>query len=186
MAQCYANNYPKLRCSDTGAFSDVTCAPDTHDIGVWHRWVITEAARRTLFMLNMTNWFSCYDLTTGKQSPYYEPLCDDIVFDLPLPCSDAKWLARSEAEWWAAVRSEEVKHVGSTNDFGSFVTVERPRNTLSDALVDMWENSAVQRRGTAQDISDARLGQKIGFSDSEQFRNLIVIAAQHQRPQSSA
>ncbi|KAF1824292.1 uncharacterized protein K489DRAFT_335554, partial [Dissoconium aciculare CBS 342.82] len=105
MAECYAANYPKLNRSDVHAFEEVSSAPDTTNKGPWHRWVITEAARRTLFMLNMANWFSCFDLTTCTQSPYYEPLCDDIVFGLPLPCSDAQWLACNEMEWRTAIQS---------------------------------------------------------------------------------
>jgi hypothetical protein len=137
-------------------------------------------------MLNMVNWFSCYDLASGEQSPYYEPLCDDLVFELPLPCSDAKWLARSEAEWWAAVRSEEVEPTSGTIGFENVATDEQSGVALFDTLMAMWESSAARRNCTAQKTFNTRIHQKAGLFDSEQFRNLIVLAALHQRPQSNS
>jgi hypothetical protein len=186
MAECYAANYPKLRCSDVRAFEELSSAPDTTNKGPWHRWVITEAARRTLFMLNMANWFSCYDLTTNTQSPYYEPLCDDIVFGLPLPCSDAQWLAGNEMDWRAAVQSEELRHFNGAETGADGVHARRSEYTLSDALKINPVSAFDRHASIGQTRVDAQLGPKPGFANSEQLRNLIILAARYQRPQTNS
>jgi hypothetical protein len=175
MAQIYAKSYPELRNPNFTAFDDVSSTPDLAIKGAWHRWRITETARRTLFMLNMVNWYSYLDLATGKQLPYYESLCDDIVLDLPLPCSEAAWSAPNENEWRVAMQAQQAQKELDPLQIA-------PELTLAGAVAFVQQGNhqrSQQIDGTDEDedsILDA-LSDKAGFGDSEQFRALVLFAA---------
>lgn len=55
----------------------------------WERWKVAETARRTILLANIIHFLGNHDPETGKPPPYYEPLNDELIMSLLLPCSHA-------------------------------------------------------------------------------------------------
>lgn len=51
----------------------------------------------------MLNSYTNRDINTKKQLPYHEPMTEDLIFNLPLPCSQAARVAQNEEYWRVAV-----------------------------------------------------------------------------------
>nr|POF04567.1 hypothetical protein CFP56_56048 [Quercus suber] len=182
MARCYSDCYPELRSSDTNAFSLPDSAPDLDDRGIWHRWRITETARRTLFILNILNWCSYHDPTTGKQSPYYGSLHNDIVLTLPLPCSDEAWTAQNESEWRTAMQTLEMQRARNVVSTEADTPVIRPGSVLTEVLPSLQEWDDFSSSGSTVSGLHKRLTESAGWGNSEQLRCFIVLAACLQFP----
>ncbi|MCJ1367840.1 hypothetical protein MMC16_006975 [Acarospora aff. strigata] len=78
----------------------------------WETWMVAETLRRTVFLVNIVNTLS-YRIYT--QNPfYYEPLNDDLVFDIALPAPDEMWKACTAEDWEAAKSKCGVANRGKT------------------------------------------------------------------------
>jgi len=55
----------------------------------WLTWSVAETSRRMVFLANIVNYFATRDAKTGETDPYYEPLNDEMIWNMPLPCSAA-------------------------------------------------------------------------------------------------
>ncbi|THX72461.1 hypothetical protein D6D04_09071, partial [Aureobasidium pullulans] len=73
----------------------------------WMTWLVGETARRTVFFADIANYFASKSPVTGELSPYYEPLDDELIWNMPLPCSSAIWNARTEHEWLQLIRTQD-------------------------------------------------------------------------------
>jgi hypothetical protein len=82
----------------------------------FQQWATTETARRTIFLANIVHFLSNHDPETGEPSPYYEPLNDQLILDMPIPCARTMWAARTEQEWRRAL--EDLKTDSSSDDEG--------------------------------------------------------------------
>lgn len=69
------------------------------DVQSRESWSVLETARRTVFLANIVNFLTSIEPDTGKMFPYYEPLDDELILDMPLPCSHALWDTRIEEDW---------------------------------------------------------------------------------------
>lgn len=124
----------------------------------WMTWLVGETARRTVFLAHIVNFFA------AKDSPYYEPLGDDMIWNMPLPASTAAWSARSEHEWLAAMQID--------NGVGHMMN---PMDILS--------NSPTLKSLFAKFTKDhlhIAFGGNYGLSDSESLRALVVLCALEQ------
>ena len=170
MVRKYLQHYPDLRNSDLNTFSNPESSPCGAAVSTWARWRITETARRTIFFANMLNFCSNLDHRTGKISPYYEALDDDLILNMPLPCSHAAWIARDEDSWMLAMRNNPA-----AADQTSFHS-EYPNMTplvIEPALKTILSNF---RRECLQ----MQIGTRTGFSDSDELRRLIIFSASEQ------
>jgi hypothetical protein len=68
-------------------------------IQTFQQWATTETARRTVFLANIVHFLGNHDPETGETFPYYEPLDDELILNMPLPCSHTLWTTRTEQEW---------------------------------------------------------------------------------------
>lgn len=175
MIRKYLQHYPDLRNSDVNTFSDPKSSPCGAAVSTWARWRITETARRTIFFANMLNFCSNLDHRTGRLSPYYEALDDDLILDMPLPCNHAAWIARDEDSWILAMRNDSTKADQTsvhptTHGMTPFVTEPSLKTILSNF-----------RRECLQ----AQNGTRTGFGDSDELRRLIIFCASEQFNSSS-
>lgn len=75
----------------------------------WEEWRVWETALRTVHMVHVVNVVSMH---CASRRGDYEPLDDEAVGDLPLPCPEEVWQASSSVEWMRARRKiGEVKTV---------------------------------------------------------------------------
>ena len=167
MTQRYAQSYPALRNPDTQIFSEQNSAPTSTIPSSWARWRTTETARRTIFFANIINLYLNYNHNTGSQLPYYEPLDDDLILNMPLPCSEAVWAARDEASWMMAIQTDPaslaLQHASDTTGSSG---ASLPGVTLK-TVFSKYSKDQVQRE----------FGRNVGFGDSEQLRSFIVLCA---------
>ncbi|EXJ77341.1 hypothetical protein A1O3_09567 [Capronia epimyces CBS 606.96] len=170
MTNSYLGHYPQIRNPDVGVFSDPNSNPCPAATSAWARWRITETARRTVFFANIVNFYGNRDHQTGKQTPYYEPLNDDLVLNMPLPCNEAAWSARNEEDWRLAIDSLPPlasRLSSSCNSLGC----ETVSSEISlKSIFSKFPKEHLQ----------AELGTKAGFGDSDEFRALIVLCASEQ------
>lgn len=134
--------------------------------GTWAKWVVAESARRTVFLANIVNFLSNRDNQSKGQSVYYQPLGDDLILDMPLPCSQALWAARTEEEW-----EKRIATAPHRNDPFSVFTDDEDTSQLSlRSLFSVISKNDLRVR--AQSTA--------GFGDSNQLRALIVLCALEQ------
>ncbi|KAL9619039.1 MAG: hypothetical protein Q9160_006294 [Pyrenula sp. 1 TL-2023] len=157
MAESYAQSNPEIRNPDVSVFSDPNSNPCPKVTSPWARWKTTETARRTIFFANMVNFCSNYDHTTGKQMAYYEPLNDDLILNMPLPCNQAAWSADDEDTWKTAIK-----------------TPSSPPNYFAETTLKIILSSNIK------DQLQAEIGTNVGFGDSDQLRRLIILCASEQ------
>jgi hypothetical protein len=168
MTKSYARLYPQILSHDPAVFSDPNSAPGTDQDTPWCRWRITETARRMVFLANMVNFFSNIDLTTGKQLAYYDPLDDDLILNMPLPCSQAEWSAQNEEDWQNAVHTRQLQ------EFPQSISSALD-GTTREAIAGMTSLSAVFSQ-CSTDFLQTTLS-SIGFGNSDALRALIILCA---------
>jgi hypothetical protein len=163
MVKIYSQASPELCNPDINAFPSPGTAPSSTLTISWFRWKIAETARRTIFLANIINLLISHNHTTGQQHPYYEPLDDDMILNMPLPCSHAAWTARSEEEWRTAIQM----HPSSVAELQIGLHSSNPAGITLGHLFTYCSKDYLQRE----------FGQNLGFSDSDKLRNFIILSA---------
>ena len=169
MTETYLRSYPEIRNPNLNVFSDPNSSPCSAATTTWARWRITETARRTVFFANMVNFCSNYDHRTGKQSPYYEALNDDLILNMPLPCSETAWSARNEEDWGRAM--ERI------NPSVNYTT--EPDYSGLEALSSELSPKTILSKFTKEHLQ-AKIGINAGFGSSDELRRLIILSASEQ------
>jgi hypothetical protein len=136
----------------------------------WLTWLVGETSRRTVFLAHIVNYFATKDVKTGELSPYYEPLNDEMIWNMPLPCSSAAWKAQTEKEWLCILQKQNV----------NFVT-EGQSVLLSEVFAHKPTIKSLMAKFTKDHIRSQFAG-NIGLQDTESLRNLIVHCALEQLP----
>jgi hypothetical protein len=174
MTQCFSRSY--LESQDTALLP----ASDANSTNSWVNWAVAETARRTIFLANIVNFFSNRDLDSGRQSPYYEPLNDELIMKMPLPCDQALWSARTEDEW----RKPTPASPGSPGTLDAFSTFgvaagdipvgeQLPNGQYQPSLEVLFSRFA-------KDDLRANCATSAGFADSNELRSFIIICALEQ------
>lgn len=160
MAVCYTNEHSKT----------LMLTPETEKS--WVPWAVAETNRRTVFLANMVNFISNWNHETGKQSPYYGPINDDLILSLPLPCSQRLWTARSEEDWQMVVRTGEAVDI-----FGA-PTPPQGLDVIGGEGVSLNSVQTLQEifANFSKEYIRANLGAP-GVGDSDQLRSLIIHCA---------
>ncbi|KEQ58349.1 uncharacterized protein M437DRAFT_79060 [Aureobasidium melanogenum CBS 110374] len=132
----------------------------------WVTWLVGETARRTVFLAHIVNHFASKDLETGEASPYYEPLNDEMEWNMPLPCSSAAWEAKTEQEWLGVVHSQhqvDDQAVSLSSTFALEPTIKSLLTKLTP------EQLRLEYAGN------------LGLDNSDSLRNLVVHCALAQK-----
>ena len=138
--------------------------------------MVTETVRRTIFLANIVNFFSNRDLGSGKQSPYYEPLDDEFVMNMPLPCSHALWSARTEDEWTRLkMQLPEPSPAASDPSFDF-----NPLLPESLSLGSSQNSIKFFLSKVSKDYLRMNWCKSIGFGDSDELRYFIILCALEQ------
>lgn len=170
MTESYLRSYPEIRNHDINVFSDPSSSPCSAATSQWARWRITETARRTIFFTNIVNFYSNLDHKTGKLSPYYEALNDDLILNMPLPCNHAAWLARDEKSWSFAMRSHSSLSNYHSPDSNHAGNGGLSSESCLKSVFSKFSKEHLQ----------AELGNQIGFGDSDELRRFIILSASEQ------
>lgn len=170
MTGCYSESYPSLRSADISVFLDPISLPDSENTSQWSRWRTTETARRTIFFANILNFYTSHDHRTGIKSPYYTPLNDELILNMPLPCREAAWLARTEEDWHAAMDECRPVQNRSSSD------ADKPGH---EALSSETFLNVILVKHTKESLQH-EVGTKVGFDNSDELRNLIILCAAEQ------
>lgn len=128
----------------------------------WMTWLVGETARRTVFLAHIVNYFASKDLETGEASPYYEPLNDEMIWNMPLPCSSAAWEAKTEQEWLGVVHSQHQVDDQAVS-LSSIFALEPTIKSLLTKLTP--EQLRLEYAGN------------LGLENSDSLRNLVVHCA---------
>ena len=134
----------------------------------WLTWLVGETSRRTVFLAHIVNYFATKDAKTGEISPYYEPLNDEMIWNMPLPCSSAVWKAQTEQEWLGVLQKQSL----------NFVT-ENQSVLLSAVFTHEPTIKSLMTKFTKDHIR-AQFSGNLGLQDTESFRTLIVYCALEQ------
>jgi hypothetical protein len=165
MTGVYAKSYSQIHNPDVSVFTDPSSSPCIAATSQWARWRITETARRTIFFANMLNYYSNRDHNTGKQLPYYEPLNDDLILNMPLPCSHAAWVARDEEEWNITMKNQTASAI-NTAGFNS-PGCEALSSGILKNILSKFNKEYLQ----------AEIGTSVGFGNSDELRGLIILCS---------
>ncbi|KAJ5087089.1 hypothetical protein NUU61_008396 [Penicillium alfredii] len=130
----------------------------------WVQWQVAETARRTIFLANIVHFLSNYDLEGGRQSPYYEPLDDELILNLPLPCSHALWSARTDQDW-TLTKDFSENNASSTDLFSAF-QLGSDTMTLGYLLSNFSKEYLL-----------ANLVHTAGFGGSDELRAFVILCA---------
>ena len=170
MTRTYIEPYLQIRSSDINAFSDFKSTPCSPTTTTWGRWRTTETTRRTVFIVNMVNFLNNYDPRTKKTSPYYESLSDDLILNMPLPCSQAVWLAYEEENCILAMESHQawVNYSAPDPDLPTMEALSR--DTCLSNILSKYSKEQIQ----------AAIGPHVGVGDSDALRRLIILCATEQ------
>ncbi|KAH8664798.1 hypothetical protein BGZ61DRAFT_366880 [Ilyonectria robusta] len=169
MIKFYLRSYPEIRNPDITVFSDPRSCPCPAATSTWARWRITETARRTVFFANIVNFYSNRDHSKREQFLYYEPLDDDLILNMPLPCNEPAWLARNEEEWRLAMERPTTSASPSRG-------FNKP--TCEALFSEMSLRTAFSN--LSKESLRAEIGTSVGFGDSDELRRLIVLGASDQ------
>ncbi|RFU28349.1 hypothetical protein B7463_g8004, partial [Scytalidium lignicola] len=164
-------SYPEICNPDINVFSNSKSILGSSATSTWARWTKTETARRMIFLANMLNFYSNRNHSTGNQLPYYVPLDDELILNMPLPCSQAAWLARNEDDWRSAMQnppSSPASHYSS-----GFNSHEDKTLSSETSLKTIFSKFA-------RDDIEIKCGKSVGFNDSDELRRLIVLCASEQ------
>lgn len=170
MTRAYIQPYLQIRSPDIDAFSDFKSTPCSPTTTTWGRWRTTETTRRTVFIVNMVNFLKNYDPRMRKISPYYEPLNDDLILNMPLPCSQAVWLAYEEESCRLAMKNHQPWVNSSSPD---------PDRTTAEALSRENCLSTILSKYSKERIQ-AAIGSHVGLGDSDDLRRLVILCATEQ------
>lgn len=118
----------------------------------------------------MLNFYSNRDHSTGKQMPYYEPLNDELILNMPLPCSKAAWLARDEEDWRLAMK----RYPSSASYLSSGLNSPGCESLSSEIFL-----KTIFSKFTKEYLQ-VEFGKSVGFGDSDELRALIVLCASEQ------
>ena len=176
MAQCFSRSYPEIRNPDQRVFFDSRAGMNSPGESPWHKWMITETARRTIFLAHIVNFFCNRDLESGKQSPYYEPLDDDLIMNMPLPCSHTLWSTRTEDEWTRLIKQQhEPSALASDSMFGF-----NPALPESPSLESLQPTIKSILSKVTKDYLRMNSCNGVGFGDSEELRRLLIVCVLEQ------
>jgi len=134
----------------------------------WMTWLVGETARRTVFFANIANYFASKSAVTGELSPYYEPLDDELIWNMPLPCSSAIWNARTEHEWLQLIRAQDPG-ISSEDQPMLLSMVFNREPTLKSLMTNFTKDYLLTQYSGGY-----------GLEDSESLCNLIVRYALEQ------
>ncbi|KAG9561387.1 hypothetical protein KCU71_g8990, partial [Aureobasidium melanogenum] len=129
----------------------------------WMTWLVGETARRTVFLAHIVNYLASKDPKTGEISPYYESFNDEMIWNMPLPCSSAAWEAKIEREWLSVLRSQH-QLVFSDDQAVSLSKVFALEPTIKSLLT----------KSTKEQLRLQYAG-NMGLENSDSFRNLTHI-----------
>ncbi|OJJ78545.1 Zn(II)2Cys6 transcription factor domain-containing protein [Aspergillus glaucus CBS 516.65] len=180
MTRCFSQSY--LETHDASLMPSV----EANNNASWVKWAVTETARRTIFLANIVNFFSNRDHESKRQSAYYEPLNDDLIMNMPLPCSHALWGARTEEEWKKARQMDGLSSPTATaaNDNDPFSTFMRPpgAENAGDGLLNKTSQLSLKSlfSNFTKDYLRVSLEAIAGFGDSNELRFFIVLCALEQ------
>ncbi|KAF2150683.1 hypothetical protein K461DRAFT_295935 [Myriangium duriaei CBS 260.36] len=134
----------------------------------WMTWLVGETARRLIFLAHIVNYFATKNPNTGEMSAYYEPLSDDIIWNMPLPSSSAAWKARSEQEWLKALQMDHA-----------VVILENQMLNPTDLAASVPSLRSLFTKFTKDHI-ELVFGGNYGLEDSESLRGLVIRCALEQ------
>lgn len=137
----------------------------------FERWNVAETARRTVFLANILHFLSHHDPNTGSRLPYYEPLDDELVLNMPLPCSHALWSARTEQEWRLTIDYGAANLDPIVYDLSSAFHLAPSYLTLKYLLENFSSDSLT-----------SIVTPNFGFGGSDELRSFIVLCALQQFP----
>ncbi|KAG9596703.1 hypothetical protein KCU77_g5327, partial [Aureobasidium melanogenum] len=136
----------------------------------WMTWLVGETARRTVFLAHIVNYLASKDPETGEISPYYESFNDEMIRNMPLPCSSAAWEAKTEQEWLNVLRSQH-----------QMVVSDDQAVSLSKVFVLEPTIKSLLTKSTKEQLRLQYAG-NIGLESSDSFRNLVVHCALEKSP----
>ncbi|KAG9523893.1 hypothetical protein KCV07_g2131, partial [Aureobasidium melanogenum] len=131
----------------------------------WMTWLVGETARRTVFLAHIVNYLASKDPKTGEISPYYESLDDEMIWNMPLPCSSAAWEAKTEKEWLNVLRSQH-QIAGFDDQAVSLSEVYALEPTIKSLLTE-----------STKEQLNLQYASNVGLKNSDSFRNLVVHCA---------
>ncbi|KAA8652884.1 Zn(II)2Cys6 transcription factor domain-containing protein [Aspergillus tanneri] len=184
MTQCFSRSYLDAH--------DAALLPSADLNGSWVKWAVTETARRTIFLANIVNFFSNRDLESESQSHYYEPLNDELIMNMPLPCNQALWNARTEDEWLRATQMVQPASPKSFADapdalspFGAAAgggAAACPHIPVGEQVSNQHHQPSLKLLFSkfAKDYLRANFATNAGFSDSDKLRSFIILCALEQ------
>lgn len=132
----------------------------------WEQWSVAETARRTIFLANLLHFLSNHDLESGESLPYYEPLNDELIYSMPLPCDHILWTARTEQDWRVAMDYCQKNAPPSIADLPSTFHLGQGSFTLQYVLCNF-----------SKDYLQTTLVHHVGFGGSDELRNFIILCA---------
>lgn len=138
--------------------------------------MVVETSRRTIFLANLVNFLSNRDHKTGKQSPWYEPLDNELILSMPLPCSHALWNARAGNDWLRLARRSDILSSATNEKPDGCEDLERASASLLTPQVSL---RALLLRFSAEYLR-GYFGSNFGFEDSDALRRLIVLCGLEQ------
>jgi len=135
---------------------------------VWLTWSVAETSRRIVFLAHIVNYFATRDAKTGEADPYYEPLNDEMIWNMPLPCSAAAWDAQTGQEWLSVLRKQNENFATDSQSVSlSQVFAQEP--TIKSLMANF-----------SKDYIKSQYAGDMGFRDTVSFRNLVVHCALEQ------
>ena len=171
MTQCFAKSYPEIHNTDPRVFFNSAATMTSPGKSPWNKWMITETARRTIFLAHIVNFFCHRDLESAQQSPYYEPLDDDLIMNMPLPCSHTLWNARTEDEWTRLMMQQNEPSILARDSIFGFhpPPPESPSARISQPTV----KSVLSK--VTKDYLRMNASQSVGFGDSDELRRFFIL-----------
>ncbi|KAF1988170.1 hypothetical protein K402DRAFT_402874 [Aulographum hederae CBS 113979] len=149
----------------------------------WLSWYVAETARRTIFLANLVNFLASLDTVSGEQSPYYEPLDDELILSMQLPSSERTWSARSEGEWREAVSGDEVgfwlrdNGGGGSSASGSVSSASGGNVGSGTGLPTKGMTLRELLHGNSKEQLRVRFQSCFGVEGSDDVRGLIALCA---------
>ncbi|KAH1755037.1 hypothetical protein KXV22_003763 [Aspergillus fumigatus] len=176
MTQCFSRSHLELHDTALLPF------PNGHSTAnsSWVTCAVAETVRRTIFLANIVHFFSHRDLHSRRQSPYYEPLNDELILKMPLPCDQALWSARTEDEWRKATPAspgspgitDALSTLGPVGDLTG--RGQLPNGQYQQPSLEMLFSKFAIDDLRATCVTNA------GFADSDELRSLIILCALEQ------
>ena len=165
MTRVYSGPYSQIRNPDASVFTDPSSTPCTAAISPWARWRVNETARRTIFFANILNYYSNHDHNTGNPLLYYEPLDEELILNMPLPCSHAAWVARDEEAWSMAIKNQTASAISTTGS-----------NRFDCEALSSLPLTNILSRFTKEYLQ-GEINTSVSFGDSNELRRLIILCA---------